>query len=51
MEWNQDDNSVRLVLEITDETFKSRILHSKDYEDMLVINGTNVMIVASKKGE
>ena len=49
VEWNQEDNSVRLVLEIEDENFKSRVLHSKDYEDIIVINGLDVMIVASKK--
>ena len=49
VEWNQEDNSVRLVLEVTDELFKSRILHSKDYEDLLVISGKDLMVVAKKK--
>ena len=49
VEWNQEDNSVRLVLEVTDELFKSRVLHCKDYEELLTINGADVMVVASKK--
>lgn len=51
VEWNQAENSVKLVLEITDESFKSRILHSKDYESLLSIDGLNVISVASKRKE
>ena len=52
VEWNQEDGSVRLVIEITDDSFKSRVLHSKEYEDLLVISGTEVgMIIVKRKGE
>jgi predicted Abi (CAAX) family protease len=44
VEWNQQENSVRLVLEITDESFKSRVLHSKEYEEILSICGTDVVV-------
>jgi len=50
VEWNKEENSVRLVLEITDEGFKSQVLHSKDFEDLIAFNGTNVMVVARRGG-
>jgi hypothetical protein len=48
VEWEEDTGVVRLVMEITDPVFKSRVIHSKSYEDILSINGKDVMVVASK---
>lgn len=47
--WNQEENSVKLVLEITDEIFKSKVLHSKDYENILNIQGKDIMISTLKE--
>ena len=43
-----DDGSVRMVMEITDVTFKDKILHSKDYQDIISLKGKDVMIVMTK---
>lgn len=51
IEWDQDTNDVRIVMEITDDNFKKKVLRSKDYQELISINGTDVMIVASKKKE
>jgi hypothetical protein len=48
VEWDTETDTVRLVMEITDPTFKSRVIHSKSYEDIMSISGKDVMIVASK---
>ena len=48
VEWDVEENVVRLVMEITDSKFKSRVIHSKAYEDIMSINGKDVMIVASR---
>lgn len=48
VEWESDTGEVRLVMEITDPIFKSRVIHSKDFEDILSISGKDVMVVASK---
>ena len=48
VEWNQESNSVIIVMEITDEAFKARVLHSKDLEDVLSLDGKNVMVVAKR---
>lgn len=48
VEWESDTGEVRLVMEITDPVFRSRILHSKTFEDILSISGKDVMVVASK---
>ena len=45
VEWDQDTNEVRLVLEITDEKFKERVLHSRDLKDLLTIKKREVVIV------
>ena len=47
VEWDQDTGSVRVVLEILDPAFKSRILHSRDLQDVIAINGKDVMVVAT----
>ena len=48
VEWNEATDEVRVVLEITDEEFKSKILHSKDLEDLISLEGKDVMKVASR---
>lgn len=48
VEWNKETNGVQLVLEITDDDFKSHVLHNKEFEDILSIIGKDVMIIASK---
>lgn len=51
VEWDQETGSVRVLLEILDPVFKSRILHSKDLQDILTIKGKDVMVVASRSDE
>lgn len=46
--WDEADDSMQVVMEITDPVYKKRILHSKDLEDIINFNGKDVMIVASK---
>jgi hypothetical protein len=48
VEWNQETGSVRVLLEITDPTFKSRVLHSKDLQDILTIKGKDAIVIASR---
>jgi len=48
VEWEQDTGVVRLVMEITDPVFKSRVIHSKSFEDILSISGKDVNVIASK---
>lgn len=48
VEWDQDTDKVRLVMEITDPVFKKRVIHTKDFQDILSINGKDVMVIASK---
>lgn len=48
VEWDSETDVVRLVMEITDPKFKSRVIHSKAYEDIMSISGKDVMIIASK---
>ena len=45
--WDQETGSVQVVLEITDPKFKSRVLHSKDFQDILSINGRDAMVIAT----
>lgn len=49
VEWDKETDEVRLVMEITDPVFKRRVLHSKDFQDILTINGKDVMVVASRR--
>lgn len=51
VEWNSDTDELRVVLEITDPAFKKRVLHGKDFQDILTIQGKDVMVVASKTNE
>ena len=48
VEWNEATGLMLVVLEITDQDFKKRVLHNKDFDDVLTIEGKDVMIVASK---
>ena len=48
VESEQDTGVVRLVMEITDPVFKSRVIHSKAFEDILSISGKDVIVIASK---
>ena len=48
VEWDQETGSVRVLLEIIDPAFKSRVLHSKDLQDILTIKGRDAIVVASR---
>lgn len=48
VEWDQETGSVRVLLEIIDPVFKSRVLHSKDLQDILTIKGRDAIVIASK---
>ena len=48
VEHNQETGEVRLIMEITDPRFKRRVLASKDLQDIISVNGKDVMVVASK---
>lgn len=48
IEWDRDTGKVRVVLDITDPIFKSRVLHNRDFEDILQIRGKDAIVVASK---
>ena len=48
VEWDQNTDEVRIVMEITDPNFKRKVINGKDYQDILSIQGKDVMIVASK---
>ena len=48
VEWNTETDEVRLVMEITDPVFKKRVIHTKDFQDILSISGKDVMVIASK---
>lgn len=47
VEWDQESDTVRIVIEIIDPVFKSRVLHSKDLQDILSISGKDAIVVAS----
>ena len=48
VEYDEETEVVRLVMEITDPVFKKRVLHSRDLRDVISIKGKDVMVVASK---
>lgn len=48
IEWDEETDTVRLVMEITNEDFKRRVLHGKEFQDIITLNGKDVMVVASK---
>ena len=47
VEWNEEEDTVRIVMNITDPVFKRRIIHMKEYQDIMSIKGKDVMVVAS----
>jgi len=47
VEWNQETGEVRIVIDIIDPDFKLRVLHNKDFEDVLSIKGKDAMVIAS----
>lgn len=47
--WEEDTDSVQIVMEITDPDFKNKVIHSKDFQDILTFNGKDVMLIASRK--
>jgi len=49
IEWDQETGQVRLVLDITDPSFKHRVLHNREYADILTIKGKDAIIIATKK--
>lgn len=48
VEWDEETGDVRIVLEITDPVFKEKVLHSRDFQDILTIKGKDAIIIASK---
>ena len=46
IEYNQEDDSVKVVIEILDENFKQRLLHDKDLADTIKIVGKSAIQVA-----
>lgn len=46
--WDENTDSVQVVMEITDPVFKDRVLHTKEFQDILTFEGKDVMVVASK---
>lgn len=51
IEWDEDNDNLRLVLEISDPAFKRKILQGGEYQDLISISGTSVktMKVASRR--
>ena len=47
IEWNKDEDSMRVIFEITDKTFRAKILHNSEFDDILMIDGKDAVIVAS----
>lgn len=47
--WDENTDTVQVVMEITDPVFKARVLHTKEFQDILTFEGKDVMVVASKK--
>ena len=49
VEWDQETDEVRLIMEITDDWFKKKVIHSKDFQDILSLRGKDVMVSGSKE--
>jgi len=51
IEYDEDEDKLLVVLEISDSKFKRRVLSGREYQDLISINGTSVRVmkVASKK--
>jgi hypothetical protein len=48
VEWDQDTGAVRIVIDVIDPGFRTRVLRNKDFEDIISIRGRDAIIVASK---
>ncbi len=46
--WDEETDSVQIVMEITDPVFKNRVLHTKEFQDIINFEGKDVMVVAYK---
>lgn len=46
--WDEETDVVQIVMEITDPVFKDRVLHTKEFQDVISFEGKDVMMVASK---
>ena len=46
--WDEENDVLQVVMEITDPVFKKRVLNTKDFQDIINFNGKDVMVVASK---
>lgn len=51
VEWDQEKDTVRVVMDITDPVFKRRVIHMKDFQDIMSIRGKDVMVVASRSDD
>jgi hypothetical protein len=49
VEWDKNDDSVRIVIEITDQNFKNRVIYNKDFVDILTIRGKDAIILEEKE--
>lgn len=49
VEYDKETGDVRIVMNITDEFFKNRVLHNKDFDDIISITGRDVIVIASNK--
>lgn len=49
IEWDQETGDVRIVIEITDQEFKNRVIHSKDFADIITIKGKSAIVIATKE--
>lgn len=47
--YDNEKHTLRVILEITDENFKERIIRSHEFKDKIVFKGNDVMYVASDK--
>lgn len=44
IEWNEVTGELHAILEITDEEFKSKLIHSKNLEDIIFFNNKDVVM-------
>ena len=49
IEYDEGSGDLRIIIEVTDPRFKNKILHNKDFDDILTIEGRDAMVIASKK--
>ena len=48
IEWNQETDELRMVIEVTDPEFKKRVLNNKDLKDLITINGRDIMRIVKR---